>query len=243
MGKARVKYKDRIGQQFNLLTIVSYTSATNAEKNCRYQCICICGKWHSVRCSNLVNGSVKSCGCLLVTPHNKGSNPHIGTVEYNAWKAMRGRCSNKDSRDYHRWGGRGISVCKRWENSFSLFLKDMGLRPSKGHSLDRIDNNGNYKPSNCRWATKAQQNRNQRKRKNHAQKKACLNCGIMFMPSHNGRKYCSIACSLSHKRGQFKGSHVAIPCNSCGADFLPWTRHTKFCSRNCYFRRNKVNES
>lgn len=84
------------------------------------------------------------------------------TPEYVAWWSMRGRCLNKkDSEDYKRYGERGITVCREWD-SFENFLKDMGRRPSEDYSLDRIDNNGNYEPSNCRWATKKQQSRNRR---------------------------------------------------------------------------------
>src|SRR5688572_1683194 len=81
---------------------------------------------------------------------------------YNAWLGMRERCRNPKSRAYANYGGRGISVCARWDD-YENFLSDMGEPPSKGHSLDRINNNGNYEPSNCRWATKSEQQGNQRR--------------------------------------------------------------------------------
>lgn len=77
---------------------------------------------------------------------------HVKTSEYNIWRAMRARCANPKNPDYKSYGGRGISVCERWQD-FSIFLSDMGERPSKNHSLDRIDNDGNYEPGNVRWAT------------------------------------------------------------------------------------------
>lgn len=83
------------------------------------------------------------------------------TPEYSCWLQLRSRCSSKTNPRYQYYGGRGISVCKRWD-SFSCFLSDMGIKPSAELSIDRIDNDGNYEPGNCRWATKLQQSRNTR---------------------------------------------------------------------------------
>lgn len=82
------------------------------------------------------------------------------TPEYNAWINMIQRCEDKSLRAYHRYGGRGISVCPEWRHSFATFLANMGRRPTSSHSLDRIDVNGNYEPWNCRWATWKEQQRN-----------------------------------------------------------------------------------
>lgn len=87
--------------------------------------------------------------------HGKSFSP-----EHNAWRAMKGRCYNKNNQRYEYYGGRGIIVCDRWINSFENFYEDMGPRPSKNHSIDRKNNNGNYEPSNCHWATAIKQLRN-----------------------------------------------------------------------------------
>lgn len=109
-------------------------------------------RW-TVHGSPLVNKKVK---------HGLGNNAN-NIPEYRAWHSMKDRCSRENHKQYRHYGGRGIAVCDRWNESYENFLNDMGERPSDDHSLDRIDNNGNYTPDNCRWATKSQQNKNRRK--------------------------------------------------------------------------------
>ena len=130
----------------------------------RWLCRCECGAEWTVAASSLTRGLSRSCGCLRrrqAWNYQHGESGHsFYSVEYNAWMHMRQRCSNPNYHAYARYGGRGIKVCDRWLNSFEAFLADMGRRPSGRRSLDRIDNNGNYEPSNCRWATPVQQIRN-----------------------------------------------------------------------------------
>lgn len=129
----------------------------------RWDCRCDCGKEVTVRQSMLVAQQTKSCGCLARDLSVARSTKHgmFGTPEYHAWTHMKGRCNSPSHSDYRNYGGRGISVCPAWQ-SFENFLADMGLRPSPQHSLDRINNDGDYEPLNCRWATVIEQSRNRR---------------------------------------------------------------------------------
>lgn len=123
---------------------------------------CDCGQEITAVAGNVRAGRIKSCGCLnqeLVAARNE-THGQTGTPEYVAWQSMRARCADQENPLY---GGRGIKVCDRWLNSFENFLADMGHKPSPEHSLDRYPNgDGNYEPTNCRWATNAEQSRHRR---------------------------------------------------------------------------------
>ena len=132
-------------------------------------CLCTCGNITVVYVSNLGRGHTESCGCLhseKITQkfHRHGCSGK--TDEYITWASMQGRCGNPNNQKYYRYGGRGIRVCDRWQEpngqGFINFLADMGHRPSKKHSIDRIDNDGHYEPSNCKWNTNSNQARNRR---------------------------------------------------------------------------------
>lgn len=147
---------DLSGQQFSKLTVIRQSGNRKSGESI-WECRCECGNTAHVTSSKLRKGHTNSCGCNRgeLHGHNFKNSP-----EYRAWNGMKRRCYWKKHKDYSRYGGRGIVVCERWMNSFTTFLEDMGLRPSSKHSLDRIDVNGNYEPSNCRWATDVEQSNN-----------------------------------------------------------------------------------
>lgn len=151
------------GRAFGRYQVVGY--AGKSGKNHQWHCRCDCGTDKVVQGVNLTGGRVVSCGCYhseeLAGRQRLHGHKTRGKVspEYRAWCLMRERCSNPKGPHYHRYGGRGITVCERW-GSFENFLADMGERPSPKHSLDRVDFDGNYEPGNCRWATVEEQANN-----------------------------------------------------------------------------------
>jgi len=156
------------GERFGRLTVVRETTKSSCG-SIRWECICDCGKAHIVYSCHLRSGHTKSCGCLYVetaiktfTTHGKSNTP-----EHVCWMDMVSRCYSKNNQSYHRYGGRGITVCKRWRNNFINFLNDMGLKPNPKLTIERIDNDGDYRPGNCKWETHAIQNRNKSKRKDN----------------------------------------------------------------------------
>lgn len=161
---------DLTGQVFERLTVTGLGDRTASGK-IRWWCMCICGKEKLAHADHLKSGSTRSCGCLNLEVLLKMSVKHgntrnkQNTPEYTAWCGMFKRCNNDPkSKSWPYYTGRGITVCQRWKDSFQNFLDDMGLKPSPLHSIDRINNDGNYEPLNCKWSTKKEQSLNRRPR-------------------------------------------------------------------------------
>ena len=153
---------DLSGKIFNRFTVLNEYKIEN--KRTKWLCLCKCGNKKFVEAYNLKKGYTKSCGCLNKEQTAKRNTSHgmSKTKEYKVWKGIKKRCLNKNSNIYKYYGGRGIKICKRWENSFENFYKDMGPIPSLKHSIDRKDVNKGYCPKNCKWVIFHQQSTNKR---------------------------------------------------------------------------------
>lgn len=151
---------DLTGHRFGMLTVVSFSERIGGQAY--WNCICDCGNACIKALGNLRSGHTKSCGCFrsISTTEEKTKHGYCGTLTYRSWVSMKTRCLDEKNHKYPDYGGRGIKLCKEWE-SFEQFLKDMGERP-EGTTLGRINNDGDYEPSNCEWQTAVSQARNKR---------------------------------------------------------------------------------
>lgn len=157
------KFMDLTGMVFGRLTVLEQSHKKG--RKLYWHCKCECGNFKTASGADMRDGHTKSCGCLQkeVAGARFRSHGFSGTKEYETWKGMKARCFNKKSLDYHKYGGRGITMADEWKDNFEAFYSHVGPAPEgdERYSIDRLDPNGHYEPGNVRWATDAQQARNQ----------------------------------------------------------------------------------
>jgi len=189
-----MKFIDITGHKYNKLLVLRQVEDINGRK--AFECLCDCGNLTKTTSKRLRNGNTKTCGCLYKT--NAVKHRLIKTPEYYSWVNMKTRCLNKKCSRYKDYGGRGIKICNEWIESFEQFYADMGPKPEPKnmYSIDRINNDGDYEPSNCKWSTVLEQANNKTKsEKARIQKMYAKRYGVSY---HSVRRYVTMGMAPHH---------------------------------------------
>lgn len=161
----KANYDAKVGDRYGMLVLAEKKMAVVAGYSRQaFVCRCDCGNTKIFSTRHLISGQMKSCGCNKSKAARDKATKHglSETSLYKTWLSMRGRCHRPTEKYYSCYGGRGISVCDEWRRDFQAFAAYIGVKPTPVHSIDRIDNNGNYEPGNVKWSTKSEQARNRR---------------------------------------------------------------------------------
>lgn len=202
---------DLTGKRFGNLVAILPTTIHLKSRKMIWLFKCDCGKTKRIVGSAVTTGNSQSCGCGVVNATIRRNFIHGGSklAEHRVWREMKKRCYNPKCQGYKNYGGRGIIVCNRWLHLFRNFLSDMGKRPSKFHSIDRKDNNGNYTPSNCQWSTKLRQNRN--RRNNHVIEMGGVRKTISEWSEETGINQGTIECRLRRDKWPAAKALTVLP--------------------------------
>lgn len=207
--------KDLKGQRFGKLVVLEYAGKkkSGAQNKTLWKCICDCGNEKIVDAGSLKSGYTSSCGCYhkkILGDLNRKHNLAHKCKLYSVWKSMNGRCNNQNDKSYKNYGGRGIKVCDVWRNDFKAFYDwsyNNGYKEEKAKSglnlltIDRIDNDLDYSPNNCRWITNKEQSKNKRNSMSDTEKHAiCPVCNKAYIKTQrNGSKTCSRSCGAKFR--------------------------------------------
>lgn len=201
-----------IGEKFNNLLILEKSYRRTKHGKIMVKCLCDCGNKKEIQVSTILNGHSKSCGCIKNKPVHGGCAGYKKSPTYSSYQAMKSRCLNQNDPMFYLYGGRGISICDKWKNSFEEFQKDMGYRPAN-KTLERKNTNGNYEPCNCVWITAKDQARNRRTNK-HFTVRGINGC-LAFLCEHFGVPYertrARLAAGNSVEDAFFKPYHSLRP--------------------------------
>jgi hypothetical protein len=240
------QFQDLTGKVFSRLTVLE--RAPNKGVRTYWLCKCECGRKKSIQAYSLSNGHTRSCGCIQSEFISIRNTTHglCKTPEYNTWRKIKERCLNKDTPSFHNYGGRGISLFPEWVNSYEKFLSYIGNRPSKKHSIDRINNNGNYEPGNVRWATNWQQANN--KRVNHIIEFNGITQTMAEWADQTGITYNSIRTrinkgwsiedTLTISTGSMRHNSRILEYNGVSQSVIDWSRQTGLDNKTIYDRIN-----